>query len=78
TITVAASGSGAGTFSATRQNSGLSTAHVGISSTGASPLTFLYGDPDAAAAAVVPFDLRFAVTNLQYFLAPAGAPGEAR
>ncbi|CAM5762883.1 hypothetical protein [Mesorhizobium amorphae] len=78
TITMAASGSGAGTFSATRQNSGLSTAHVGISSTGASPLTFLYGDPDAAAAAVVPFDLRFAVTNLQYFLAPAGAPGEAR
>ncbi|WP_144379265.1 hypothetical protein [Mesorhizobium amorphae] len=78
TITMAASGSGAGTFSATRQNSGLSTAHVGISSTGASPLTFLYGDPDAAAAAVVPFDLRFAVTNLQYFLAPAGAPDEAR
>ncbi|WP_095088477.1 hypothetical protein [Mesorhizobium sophorae] len=78
TIATAASGSGAGTFSATRQNAGLSTAHVGISSTGASPLTFLYGDPDAAAAAVVPFDLRFAITNLQFFLAPAGAPGEAR
>jgi len=78
TITTATSGSGAGTFSATQQNAGLSTAHVGISSTGPSPLTFLYGDPDAAAAAVVPFDLRFAVTNLQFFLAPAGTPGEAR
>jgi len=78
TITTAASGSGAGTFSATQQNAGLSTAHVGIVSTGASPLAFLYGDPDAGAAAVVPFDLRFAVTNLQFFLAPAGAPGEAR
>ncbi|WP_210214866.1 hypothetical protein [Mesorhizobium sp. M1A.F.Ca.ET.072.01.1.1] len=78
TITTATSGSGAGSFSATRQNSGLSTAHVGIVSTGASPLTFLYGDPNAAAASVVPFDLRFAVTNLQYFLGPAGAPGEAR
>lgn len=78
TITMAVSGSGAGTFSATRQNSGLSTAHVAISSTGASPLTFLYGNPDASTAAVVPFDLRFAVTNLQYFLAPAGSPDEAR
>ncbi|WP_095197979.1 hypothetical protein [Mesorhizobium carmichaelinearum] len=78
TITTAASGSGVGTFSATQQNAGLSTAHVGIVSTGASPLTFLYGDPDAGAAAVVPFDLRFAVTNLQFFLAPAGAPDEAR
>ncbi|GLS22431.1 hypothetical protein GCM10007874_54490 [Labrys miyagiensis] len=78
TIATTVSGSGSGTFSATRQNAGLSTAHVGISSTGRSPLTFLYGDPDAAAAAVVPFDLRFAVTNLQFFLAPAGAPGEAR
>lgn len=78
TITTAASGSGAGTFSATRQNAGLSTAHVGISSSGASPLTFLYGDPAAGAAAVVPFDLRFSITNLQLFLAPAGAPGEAR
>jgi hypothetical protein len=28
--------------------------------------------------ATVPFDLRFNVTNLQYFLAPPGAPGEAR
>lgn len=77
-ITTATSGSGAGSFSATRQNSGLSTAHVGVTSTGAAPLTFLYGDPDVTAASVVPFDLRFNVTNLQLFLAPAGSPGEAR
>ena len=77
-ITTATSGSGAGTFSGTRQNAGLSTAHVGVVSTGVSPLTFLYGNPDAAAAAIVPFDLRYNVTNLQLFLAPAGTQGEAR
>ncbi|MFN3657259.1 MAG: hypothetical protein ACK4UO_08405 [Pseudolabrys sp.] len=71
-------GSGGGTFAGTRQNAGLSTAHVAISSQGPSPLTFLYGDPDVADRATVPFDLRFSITNLQYFLAPPGAPGEAR
>jgi len=72
-------GSGAGTFVGTRQNAGLSTAHVAVNSAGTSPLTFTYGDPDIAGrAAIVPFDLRFNVTNLQYFLAPPGAEGEAR
>jgi hypothetical protein len=71
TVTVTAgSGSGSGTFTATRQNAGLSTAHVGVSSTGPSPLTFLYGNPDVASTALATFDLRFNVTNLQYFLAP--------
>jgi large repetitive protein len=72
------SGSGSGTFVGTRQNAGLSTAHVGVNSAGPSTLTVLYGDPDVAEFAVVPFDLTFNVTNLQYFLAPPGAPGEAR
>ncbi len=71
-------GTGNGTFVGTRQNAGLSTAHVAINSKGPSPLTFLYGNPDVADRATIPFDLRFNVTNLQYFLAPPGAPGEAR
>jgi large repetitive protein len=71
-------GAGSGVFVGTRQNAGLSTAHVAISSQGPSPLTFLYGNPDVAERATVPFDLRFNVTNLQYFLGPAGEPGEAR
>ncbi|RZM37379.1 MAG: hypothetical protein EOP67_01570 [Sphingomonas sp.] len=71
-------GSGKGSFSATRQNAGLSTAHVPIVSTGSSPLTFLYGTPDVAGHAIVSMDLRFNITNLQYFLAPPGAVGEAR
>ncbi len=78
TITTAKPGSGTGSFTATRQNVGLSTAHVGVSSQGSSLLTFLYGNPDAADAAIVPFDLRLNVTNLQYFLGPAGSPDEAR
>lgn len=75
---VVPSGSGTGRFVGTRQNAGLSTAHVAINSQGPSPLTFLYGNPDVTGRATVPFDLRFNVTNLQYFLAPPGAPGEAR
>lgn len=71
-------GSGSGNFVGTRQNAGLSTAHVAVSSRGPSSLTFLYGDPDVVARATVPFDLHFNVTNLQYFLAPPGAQGEAR
>ncbi|MGA1797287.1 hypothetical protein VH567_00730 [Sphingomonas sp. 4RDLI-65] len=71
-------GSGQGRFSATRQNAGLSTAHVPIVSSGSSPLTFLYGTPDVADRAIVSMDLRFNITNLQYFLAPPGAEGEAR
>ncbi|QAY75870.1 hypothetical protein [Sphingosinicella sp. BN140058] len=71
-------GTGKGGFSATRQNSGLSTAHVAISTSGTSPLTFLYGTPDVADRAIVTMDLRFNITNLQYFLAPPGAEGEAR
>ena len=47
--------------------------------TGPSPLTFMFGNPDVASAATVSFDLRYDVTNLQYFLAPdTGTPGEAR
>ncbi len=79
TVSNVPSGSGTGHFSATRQNAGLSTAHVAVNSKGASPLTFLYGNPDAASAATVSFDLRYSVTNLQYFLAPdSGTPGDAR
>lgn len=77
TIAVA-NGSGTGSFSATRQNAGLSTAHVPVVSSGTSPLTFLYGTPDVADRAIVSMDLRFNITNLQYFLAPPGAKGEAR
>ncbi len=79
TISNVTTGSGPGTLSATRQNSGLSTAHVAVSSKGPSPLTFMFGNPDAASAATVSFDLRYSVTNLQYFLAPDnGTPGAAR
>ena len=79
TITVATGGTGTGTFAGTRQNAGLSTAHVGVSSTGPSPLTFLYGTPDVSDAAIASFDLRYSVTHLQLFLAPdSGTPGEAR
>lgn len=73
------SGSGTGRFDATLQNSGLSTAHVAVNSQGPSPLTFLYGNPDVAAAATVSFNLRYNVTNLQFFLVPdSGTPGAAR
>ena len=78
TITTTKPGSGTGSFTATRQNVGLSTAHVGVSSEGTGLLTFLYGNPDAADAAIVPFDLRLNVTNLQYFVGPAPSPDEAR
>ena len=72
------SGQGSGGFVGTRQNAGLSTAHVGIESSGASPLTFLYGDPDIRDLDVVPFDLRYNVTNLQLFLEPPNNGDEAR
>jgi hypothetical protein len=79
TISNVTTGSGPGTLSATQQNSGLSTAHVAVSSAGPSPLTFMFGNPDVASAATVSFDLRYSVTNLQYFLGPdTGTPGEAR
>jgi hypothetical protein len=79
TISNVTTGSGPGTLSATLQNSGLSTARVAVSSKGPSPLTFMFGNPDVASAATVSFDLRYGVTNLQYFLAPdTGTPGEAR
>jgi hypothetical protein len=75
---VVTSGSGNGTFAGTRQNAGLSTAHVAISASGTSPLTFLYGTPDVSNRAIVSMDLRYNVTNLQYFLAPPAAEGAAR
>lgn len=75
---VVSNGSGTGSFSGTLQNSGLSTAHVEVVSNGTSPLTFLYGTPDIADRAIETMDLRYNVTNLQCFLAPPSAEGEAR
>ena len=66
-ITTATSGSGAGSFSGTRQNAGLSTAHVGVRQhrrrARLHSCTAIRMPRDAA---IVPFDLRYNVTNLQY------------